>query len=284
MNTKINVALGMLLALLVAIGGGWLWGASGRRAAERALQAAELRSALLEGRGRLLDAQVDLFNVNFGNASRHLEDARAALGRASERLTNAGRSADVKKVEAALRLVDEAQRMAGRLDQGANARVAGAVRTVDEVLGASPPSSASIEVLPQVEQRIFDLTNEERTRSGLRPLEYDRDLTAAARAHSVDMLWRGFFDHTNPDRESPANRVARIAGTPIAAVAENIWMRSGDAPPQLDGLAGEAMTDLMASALHRDNILRSEDTQLGVGVAILATDVRVTQIFMRRGA
>jgi len=283
-NTKIKVALGMLLALLVAIGGGWFWGASGRWPAQRALEAAELRGALLEGRGRLLDAQVDLFNVNFGNASRHLEDARAALGRASERLANAGRTADVKKVEAALRLVDEAQRTAARLDQGANARVADAVRTVDEVLGAPPPPSASIEVLPQVEQRILDLTNGERTRSGLPPLEYDRNLAAAAREHSVDMLRRGFFDHTNPDDESPASRVARIAGTPIAAVAENIWMRSGDAPPQLDGLADQAMTDLMASDLHRDNILRLGDTHVGVGVAILATNVRVTQIFMRRGA
>lgn len=72
-----KLILGIGLALLVAVGVGWVWGASGRSNSDRALQIAELRAELLEGRAAVLDARLDIYSVNFGEASRHFE---AGLG------------------------------------------------------------------------------------------------------------------------------------------------------------------------------------------------------------
>ena len=133
---QVKLVLGVCVAIVVALGAGWLLGSSGRAASERTLQAAELRSDLLQARSLALAARVDLYNVNFGDASRHLEDAKGSLRRAAERLKAAGRTADVTRVEAASALLDQAQKMAGRLDQGANARAAAAAQAIADILGA----------------------------------------------------------------------------------------------------------------------------------------------------
>jgi hypothetical protein len=134
-----KLVLGVSLGLLVALGAGWLWGSSGRWDADRAVQAAELRSDLLEARSLALAARVDLYNVNFGDASRHLEDAKGLLRHAAERLKNAGRPDDAKRLDPALTRMDEAQQLAGKLDQGANSRAADAAKTIDEVLASPQP-------------------------------------------------------------------------------------------------------------------------------------------------
>ena len=130
-----KLVAGVFLGLLVALGVGWFWGASGRWSAERALQAAELRGDLFEARSLVLAARVDLYNVNFGDASRHLSDAKGVLGHATERLKTSGRTEVAKRLDPALARIDEAQQLAGRLDQGANSRAAEAAKTIDEVLG-----------------------------------------------------------------------------------------------------------------------------------------------------
>jgi hypothetical protein len=131
----IKLILGIGLGLLVAVGVGWVWGASGRSDTDRALQIAELRADLLEGRTAVLDARLDIYSVNFGEASRHFEAARSALRAAGARLTSLGREEDATPLAAALTRIDEAQRMAGQLNQNANALAADAAKTIDGVLG-----------------------------------------------------------------------------------------------------------------------------------------------------
>jgi phage-related tail protein len=133
---KAKLALGVFVALVVALLAGWLWGTSGNRELNRALQASELRNDLLDGRSAVLDARLQIYSVNFGEASRHLEDARTRLRRADERLKNLARQEDGARVESALAQIDEAQRLVGKLDQSANARAAEAAKTIDAVLGA----------------------------------------------------------------------------------------------------------------------------------------------------
>jgi hypothetical protein len=130
-----KLILGIGLGLLVAVGVGWVWGASGRSDTDRALQIAELRADLLEGRAAVLDARLDIYSVNFGEASRHFEAARSALRAADARLTSLGRQEDATPLQAALTRIDEAQRMAGQLNQDANALAADAAKTIDGVLG-----------------------------------------------------------------------------------------------------------------------------------------------------
>ena len=127
--------LGISVALLVALGVGWAWGGSGRSDINRALEIAELRDGLLEGRAAVLDARLDIYSVNFGEASRHLEAARSALRAVDTRLNGLDRREDAKRLEVALTRIDEAQRMAGQLNQDANALAADAAKTIDGVLG-----------------------------------------------------------------------------------------------------------------------------------------------------
>lgn len=129
-----KLILGIGVGLLVALGVGWVWGASGRADISRALQIAELRDGLLEGRAAVLDARLDIYSVNFGEASRHLEAARTALRAADARLKALGRQEDSKRLEVALARIDETQRMAGQLSQDANALAADAAKTISDVL------------------------------------------------------------------------------------------------------------------------------------------------------
>ena len=127
---------GIGVAVLVAVAVGWTWGAWGRSEITRTLAIAELRDSLLEGRAAVLDARLDVYRVNFGDASSHLEAARRALRAAVVRLNALGRQEDAKRLTIALTRVDEAQRMAGRLNQDANASAADAAKTINDVLGS----------------------------------------------------------------------------------------------------------------------------------------------------
>ena len=75
--------------------------------------------------------------VNFGEASRHLEAARSALRAADAQLKGLGRQEDAKGLALALTRIDEAQRMAGQLNQDANALAADAAKAIGDVLGNS---------------------------------------------------------------------------------------------------------------------------------------------------
>jgi len=101
---KAKLVLGIAAGLMVALLGGWLWGASGRSDVARALQTSELRSEL--------------------------------LGRADERLKSLGRNDEVARVQMALASIEDAQRMAGKLDQSANARAGEAAKALAEALDA----------------------------------------------------------------------------------------------------------------------------------------------------
>lgn len=131
-----KLVLGIAVGLAVALLAVWIWGASGRSDMARELQTSELRGELLGARAAVLDARVAIYSVNFGEASRHLENARGLLGRADERLKNLGRDDAVRQVQTALASIDDAQRMTGKLDQSANSRAGEAAKIVADVLDA----------------------------------------------------------------------------------------------------------------------------------------------------
>lgn len=131
---KAKLVLGALIALVVVLFAGWFWGASGKADLTRTFEASELRNDLLEARSSVLDARLAVYGVNFGDASRHLEDARGALRRAEAQLKTRGRQDGVKRLEPAFARIDEAQQLVGKLDQTANTRAADAVKAIDEVL------------------------------------------------------------------------------------------------------------------------------------------------------
>lgn len=90
----------------------------------------------LGARAAVLDARVAIYSVNFGEASTHLENGRGLLRRADERLAQLGRVEDAALVSTALASIDEAQRLAGKLDQSANTRAGDAAKALADIIAS----------------------------------------------------------------------------------------------------------------------------------------------------
>lgn len=128
--TRSKVVLAVFGALIVCLGLGYAWGASGRFTVQGALDAAQQQLDLAEARGHILEARVSLYNMNFGDASARLEDAKVPLRRIRQRAQDAGRRDAASGVDAALGHVEEAQRLAGKLDQAANSKAGDALEAL----------------------------------------------------------------------------------------------------------------------------------------------------------
>lgn len=106
------------------------------------------------------------------------------------------------------------------------------------------------------EMDVLARTNAARIRAGCSTLRFDPRLATAARAHSADMVDRGYFEHNSPDGTTPLDRAA-AAGYPDLG-GENIAYGQRS--------AAEVMNDWMNSPEHRSNILDCEYTTVGVGL------------------
>jgi hypothetical protein len=128
--SRMKQLLIVAVMVVVALGLGFAWGASGRVALEHGVEDAQQQLDVLEARGRILDARVSLYNVNFGDAQRQLEDAKAPLTRARDRLQTEGKKQAAEALSTALTHVQDAQRLASRLDQGANTQAGEALKSI----------------------------------------------------------------------------------------------------------------------------------------------------------
>lgn len=106
-------------------------------------------------------------------------------------------------------------------------------------------------------QEVLELTNDERAKKDLAPLEWDDSLAALAETHCEDMINRGFFAHNNPDGLTPFDRM-KNAGISYYAAGENI--AAGQYSPKA------AVEAWMNSEGHRENILNPDFKCLGVSV------------------
>ena len=119
-----------LVTLIVVLGLGYGWGASGRRAIQTALDETKQQLDLAEARGHLLDARVSLYNMNFGDASRRLEEAKTPLRRTRDRYSENSKDQSARALATALEHVDEAQRLANKLDPAANTKAGEALEAI----------------------------------------------------------------------------------------------------------------------------------------------------------
>ena len=128
--SRLKLVLTGVVVLIVMLGLGFAWGASGRMAAQRALDDAKQQLDLAEARGKLLEARVSLYNMNFGDAQRQFEDAKEPLTRARDRYQQGGKREAAEGISAALVQVQEGQRLAGKLDQNANNQASEALKAI----------------------------------------------------------------------------------------------------------------------------------------------------------
>ncbi|MER1987528.1 MAG: CAP domain-containing protein [Solibacillus sp.] len=120
----------------------------------------------------------------------------------------------------------------------------------------SKPAQQSLSEVDQIEAAVVQLTNNERAKAGLAPLEMDNALMAAAREKSQDMKVNNYFSHTSPTFGSPFDRLKAL-GISYQAAGENI--------AKGQRTAEEVVTAWMNSEGHRANILDGKFTHIGVG-------------------
>jgi uncharacterized protein YkwD len=107
-----------------------------------------------------------------------------------------------------------------------------------------------------LEMRMLQLVNQERTKKGLKPLEWDPQLLPVARAHSQDMFARGYFSHYTLEGKDPFDRM-KAAGIKYYSAGENLALG-----PSLS-ICHEG---LMNSPGHRANILNPTYGRVGIGI------------------
>jgi uncharacterized protein YkwD len=86
--------------------------------------------------------------------------------------------------------------------------------------GAPASGTSAAPTDPEVVSFVQQM-NAHRVSLGLQPLLWHPGVAAVAEAHSQDMIDRDFFSHTNPDGESPWDRL-HAAGITYTSAGENI--------------------------------------------------------------
>lgn len=127
----------------------------------------------------------------------------------------------------------------------------------------------------QVEVQSFNLVNRSRQSEQVEPqLALDMLLAEVARDHSRAMRDQGFFAHVDPSGSNLRDRL-RAAGVTFRSAGENLAQVQNAADP-----ARQAHRFLMDSDSHRRNILGSQYSLLGVGVAGSGSQFWITQVYL----
>ncbi|MFJ4380322.1 CAP domain-containing protein [Streptomyces albidoflavus] len=129
-------------------------------------------------------------------------------------------------------------------------------RTTQAPAPSQPTATPSTPAGSSAAAAVLSLVNQERAKAGCSPVTADAELEALATAFSKDMAARGFFDHTDPDGDSPWDRAEQAGVTGLGG--ENIARGQANAQSVMDSW--------MNSPGHRANILNCDYKTLGVGV------------------
>lgn len=119
-----------------------------------------------------------------------------------------------------------------------------------------PTGNQSINKSKDIGQQVMDLTNQERAKYGVPPLQWDWQVARVARYKSKDMRDKNYFSHTSPTYGSPF-QMMKDFGVSYRSAGENI--AAGQSTPE------EVVRAWMNSEGHRKNILNEGYTRIGVG-------------------
>ncbi|MFO0548617.1 MAG: CAP domain-containing protein [Polyangiaceae bacterium] len=122
---------------------------------------------------------------------------------------------------------------------------------------AGTPERPKAPSLEDLERSMLERVNRDRQAAGVPALAHDDALTSVARAHADDMRRARFFSHTSPTTGKLEDRLAR-ARIAVLFARENL----ADAPD-----VDAAEDGLLASPGHRENLLSTDVTHIGIGVA-----------------
>lgn len=117
--------------------------------------------------------------------------------------------------------------------------------------------------------------NRIRQQRGLTTLRNNEKLARVARTYSRRMAEEDFFAHVGPKGDTLSDRV-KSAGIFYLIVGENLFTSTNIPQP-----VPAAVDGWMKSPGHRENILRSEFRETGIGVWREGNTYYFTQLFMR---
>lgn len=129
-----------------------------------------------------------------------------------------------------------------------------------------------------IEREVFELLNTERSKNGLKALEWSDEVAAVARLHSQNMANAKFFSHRGSDGSMVDDRADRLGLGAWKTIGENIaYMRGFDDP------AAVAVEKWLESTAHRKNLLGPNWQESAVGVAVTEDGTYyMTQVFLLR--
>jgi uncharacterized protein YkwD/uncharacterized membrane protein required for colicin V production len=129
--------------------------------------------------------------------------------------------------------------------------------------------SSDIAIDAEAEKRLTAMANAERAGRGLSPLRSDVRVRTVARQHSADMYRKGYFCHVGKDGRDPFERLDE-GKIDFERAGENLALA-----PTIEMVH----RGLMNSPKHKENILRRQFTDIGIGVYKGPYGLMVTQNF-----
>jgi len=136
-------------------------------------------------------------------------------------------------------------------------------------------SSTQSSVTAQMESEVRRQINRIRQQQGLVVLRQNDKLSQVARSYSRRMAEQNFFAHVSPQGDTLSDRV-KAARILYFIVGENLFTSTNIPQPTTAAVDG-----WMNSPGHRENILRHEFRETGVGVWKRGNTYYFTQLFMR---
>lgn len=170
-------------------------------------------------------------------------------------------------------------RITGGIQRGWSSGVAPTLTAALSILGCGsafgPTEASEVQTASKIEYRLLQLSNRERDAAGVAAeLTLDETLSDIARSFSREMRDQGFFSHTSPSGVTLRQRL-EAAGVDYSRAGEDIAQVPHDSNP-----AALAHDLLMDSERHRANILDSEFSLVGIGVARSSHIYWITQVLV----
>lgn len=120
--------------------------------------------------------------------------------------------------------------------------------------------------LKEIREKALHLANRDRVINGRSTLKENSQLSQAAQEYAEELLARDFYDHVTPEGETPKDRVEHIKG--MRGVGENLVQQKGNFRVQInEELLKQFQEGWMNSPGHRENLLNSDFTHFGYGIA-----------------
>jgi uncharacterized protein YkwD len=139
-----------------------------------------------------------------------------------------------------------------------------------------PPNiTAQSQSIEQMEAATRSLVNAERKKRGLQPLKHNEALSKIARSYSRRMSKEDFFSHYDPAGKSVSDRV-KSAKISYRMVGENLAMNYNVPDPIRTAVKG-----WLESPGHRENMLRKDFSETGLGIWKEGKTYHFTQMFLR---